>query len=73
MPKFVRSARGEIIDFDLMALKAQMAATPIPSQVKQRKEAIAEKDTGRSAQTADVTDFLAMSTEAATISANSIE
>jgi hypothetical protein len=26
MPKFVRSAKGELIDFDLMALKAQMAA-----------------------------------------------
>jgi len=73
MPKFVRSAKGELIDFDLMALKAQMAATPVPSQVKHRKEAIAEKDTGRAAQPADVSDFLALSTEAAAISANSIE
>lgn len=44
MPKLVRSARGEIVDFELLAIKAQLAASPIPKEVEQRKVAIDEKD-----------------------------
>lgn len=73
MPKFVRSAKGELIDFNLMALKAQISAAPVPNQVKLRKEAIVEKDTGRQAVSEDANDFLAIASAAAEISANTTE
>lgn len=33
----VRSARGEVIDFDLMEIKSQMANHPKPTDVKKRE------------------------------------
>ena len=38
--KTVRSARGAIVDFDLMAIKEQMAAAPAPLDVKKRQDFI---------------------------------
>ena len=34
----VRSARGSLVDFDLLTIKAQLAATPMPGAVKARQE-----------------------------------
>lgn len=42
--KVVRSARGEIVDFDYLAIKEQLAATPVPVSVNQRRKFIDEKD-----------------------------
>lgn len=40
MGKKVRSARGEIVDFDLMKIKEQIAAAPTPLEVKARQNFI---------------------------------
>lgn len=68
MPQYIRSARGELIDFELLAIKAQLASAPVPKVVEQRKKAIDEKDGVRSDVAPDI-DFLAMSQEAADASA----
>lgn len=44
MSRHARSARGEIIDFDLLAIKQQLATTPVPVSVDQRRRFIDEKD-----------------------------
>jgi len=49
MLKKVRSARGTIVDFQLMAIKTQLAARPAPAQVVQRKITIEERDGVKSA------------------------
>lgn len=72
MAKYVRSARGEIIDFELLAIKQQLASAPVPKVVEQRKQAIDEKDGIKpAAPVADDSDFLAMATEAAAVSKGS--
>ena len=68
MPQYIRSARGELIDFELLAIKAQLASAPVPKVVEQRKKAIDEKDGVRSDVAPDI-DFLAVSQEAADASA----
>lgn len=44
MGQLVRSARGELIDFELLAIKQQLASAPIPKAVEERKQAIDIKD-----------------------------
>lgn len=67
MGQKIRSARGELIDFELIAIKQQLAAAPVPKVVEQRKQAIDEKDGVRTDVAADI-DFMAVSMEAATAS-----
>ncbi len=43
MPKKVRSAKGEIVDFDLMKIKQQIEAAPEPSTVQARQDFIDQK------------------------------
>jgi len=43
MPKKTRSAKGEIIDFDLLKIKAQIASTPKTTDVKKREDFIDRK------------------------------
>lgn len=40
MAKRVRSAKGVVVDFDLIAIKEQMAAAPAPLDVKKRQDFI---------------------------------
>lgn len=68
MAKRVRSALGQIVDFELLAIKQQLAAKPVPKPVEERKQAIDEKDGVKSSVLPDA-DFLALSAEAAAISA----
>lgn len=68
MPRLVRSALGEVIDFDLLAIKQQLAAAPAPRAVEERKLAIAEKDGVRPDVAPDV-DFLALAKDAAAVNA----
>jgi hypothetical protein len=68
MPQLVRSARGELIDFELLAIKQQLANAPVPKTVEQRKKAIDEKDGVRSDVKSDI-DFFAVSEEASAVSA----
>lgn len=44
MPRLVRSARGEIVDFDLIAIANQLASAPVPVSIKERRLFIDEKD-----------------------------
>ena len=44
MPRLVRSARGELVDFDLIAIANQLAAAPIPVSINERRLFIDEKD-----------------------------
>lgn len=43
MPKKVRSAKGVIIDFDLMTLKQQLGSKPKPLNVEARRDFIDER------------------------------
>lgn len=43
MSKKVRSARGEIVDFELLAIKQQLASAPVPKLVAERKRVIDSK------------------------------
>lgn len=44
MSRLTRSARGSLVDFDLLAIKQQIAAAPAPVSVDQRRKFIDEKD-----------------------------
>jgi hypothetical protein len=44
MAKQARSARGQVVDFDLLAIKQQLATQPGPVGVNQRRKFIDEKD-----------------------------
>lgn len=44
MSKRSRSARGEIVDFDLIAIKQQLATAPSPVEVNARRKFIDTKD-----------------------------
>ena len=43
MAKKARSARGELVDFDVLTIKQQLAANPVPVGVDQRRKFIDEK------------------------------
>lgn len=70
MAKLVRSARGQFVDFELLAIKQQLASAPIPKKVEERKVAIDEKDGVKTSVAPDI-DFMAVSNEAASTSARS--
>lgn len=40
MGKKVKSARGEVVDFDLLKIKEQMASAPPPTDVRARQDFI---------------------------------
>ena len=44
MSKQARSARGDLVDFDLLAIKQQLATAPVPVSVDQRRRFVDEKD-----------------------------
>lgn len=43
MTKVVRSARGVIVDFDMMKIKSSISATPAPINVEARERFVNEK------------------------------
>lgn len=43
MGKKVRSARGELVDFDLLKIKEQMASAPTPTDVRARQNFIEKR------------------------------
>lgn len=71
MGKSIRSARGELIDFELLAIKQQLSSAPVPKVVEQRKVAIDIRDGVKTDVTPDLdaSDLLAVGTEAAAASA----
>ncbi len=50
MSRKTRSARGDVVDFDLIAIKQQLATAPTPVSVDQRRRFIDEKDGVKSKQ-----------------------
>ena len=40
----VRSARGDVVDFELLAIKQQLANMPVPKKVEERKIIIQQKN-----------------------------
>lgn len=70
MSKMIRSARGEIVDFELFAIKQQLSSASVPKSVEDRKRAIDIKDGVKPSTKPDI-EFLAISKEAAEISNSS--
>ena len=71
MSRFSRSARGDLIDFELLAIKAQLAAAPKPKVVEQRRAAIDAKDGVKTDVLPDLDmEMLAVSSEGAKTSAS---
>ena len=58
MGKFARSARGSIVDFDLLEIKNTLNSVPQPISVDQRRQFINDKD-GISAKKAQITGTVA--------------
>ncbi len=70
MSSFTRSAKGVPIDFELLAIKAQLAAAPKPKTVEQRQAAIDAKDGVKTGVVPDLNmEIFAVSNEAAATSA----
>ena len=42
MSKAIRSARGDLVNFELLAIKSQLASVPVPKNVEDRKTVIEE-------------------------------
>ena len=47
MAKMARSARGQLVDFDVIAIRQQLANAPAPVEVSTRREYIDNKEAGR--------------------------
>lgn len=56
-----RSARGELVDFDLLAIKKQLASAPIAVGVDDRRRFIDEKDGVRTTKSAPAPEASALS------------
>lgn len=65
----IRTARGDLVDFELLAIKAQLAAKPTPKPVAERRVAIEEREGTKVAPSPAVSELLALSSEAAATSA----
>lgn len=55
MPRIVRTARGELVDFDMVIVKQQISEAPMNIEVQRRKEFIDNKE-GRSRKNKLATD-----------------
>jgi len=69
MSKGIRSARGELVNFELLAIKSQLASVPVPKPVEERKTAIEEREGTKIVQPEAVNELLKIAQEAATTSA----
>lgn len=65
----IRSARGTFVDFEMLAIKTQLAAKPVPKLVQERKLAIEEKE-GIKPTPVEVNEMLEVSQAAAETAAN---
>lgn len=54
MGRKVRTARGEVVDFDLLRIKEQISSTPPPIDVKQRQDFVEKRLRRRLKKTAAV-------------------
>jgi len=59
MPRNVRTARGEVVDFDAIIIKQQLAQAPMNVEVARRRNFIDSKEgKGRAAKTATQVEAL---------------
>lgn len=65
MSTAIRSARGDFVNFELLAIKSQLAAVPVPKQVEERRAAIEERDGGKVTESPAVSELLKVAEEAA--------
>lgn len=70
MSRKARSARGDLVDFDLLAIKQQLAQAPATVGVNDRRRFIDEKDGVRTKQVIEtpMADALSLGLEAAAVS-----
>ncbi len=71
MSRKARSARGELVDFDVLAIKQQLASTPVPVGVNERRKFIDEKD-GIKIKEVPLPSALSIAAEAAEASARAV-
>jgi hypothetical protein len=64
-----RSARGEMVNFEFLAIKQQLASQPVPASVKDRKTAIEEREGTKPIPAVVDNDMLQVAQEAAIVSA----
>lgn len=64
-----RSALGEIVNFELIAIKQQLASNPVPKTVEDRRRFIDEKDGVRTTKVVEPSNALLVGLEAAEESA----
>lgn len=70
MSRQARSARGEIVNFDLLSIKQQLATVPVPVGVDQRRKFVDEKDGVKTkVAPAPLPSALSLAVESAQISA----
>ncbi len=69
MSTAIRSARGDFVNFELLAIKSQLAAVPVPKQVEDRRTAIEEREGGKVVESPAVSELLKVAEEAASSSA----
>lgn len=75
MPRIVRTARGEIIDFDTIIIKQQLAQAPMNVEVARRKDFIDSKEgkvRGAQRPTANTGSIAESSVEVALSNENSV-
>lgn len=65
MSNSIRSAKGAFVDFELLAIKAQLASKPVPKPVTERRVAIEEREGIKALPTPAVDEFLSLAVEAA--------
>ena len=69
MSKAIRSARGDLVNFELLAIKSQLASVPVPKPVEERKTAIEEREGIKPVESPAVDELLKVAQEAAATSA----
>lgn len=69
MSRKARSARGDLVDFDLLAIKQQLATNPVPVSVNERRKFIDAKDGLKAKSATPIPSALSMASEAAQVSA----
>lgn len=69
MSNAIRSARGDYVDFELIAIKSQLAAKPVPKSVEERRTAIEEREGAKPTVPPAVSELLSIAADAAAQSA----
>ena len=69
MSNAIRSARGDLVNFELLAIKSQLASVPVPKKVEERRVGIEEREGTRPGESPADNEQLKVAEEAAVSSA----